>query len=137
MTRTHVSLIALAAAAAALAAPALAQDKMKVADASFYSSDEIIVVPYGVQRYTTGRSSIGAPIETRTLSRVVDTSDLNLRYNSDVVELQRRIAFTARESCRELRRTADIPLDTQRQCVNEAVRDAQAQVESAVAVARG
>ena len=126
-TRSSLLIAAAATLFAGVATPSFAQ----------YYDDEIVVVPYGVQSEVTGRSSTtGAPIETRSLSRVVTTEGLDLRYDAAVDELYRRIEFTARESCDELGRTADIQLTTDRQCVNEAVRDAMPQADAVVARAR-
>lgn len=124
------SLLAAAAIAllAGVAAPSFAEP---------YDNNEIVVVPYGVQREVTGRSATGARIETRSLSRVVTTEGLDLRYDAAVDELHRRIEYTARASCEELDRSSfDLQLTSDRQCVNEAVRDAMPQADIAVARAR-
>ena len=85
---TKAALVALAAGAACLAAPAFAQD------------DTIIVtVPH---KQIVGRTSSGAPIERLSVSRVVSARDLDLRLTADVNELNRRIDFAARHACREL-----------------------------------
>lgn len=109
------SALALALAAAGLtlaAAPALAQ-----------SVDEVTVWGHrgadGVER----------------LSRAVDISDLDLRSDAGVREMQRRIRYTARDLCAELGETGG-GSTLMRSCVDDAVRGAQRQARYAVAQAR-
>ena len=107
--------LAMAAAAAGLAfaaVPALAQ-----------TVDELTVV---------GR--IGPDGRPNTLSRTVDIADLDLRYDADVREMQKRVRYTARALCDELGETGGRGLTPS--CVDAAVRDAQRQTRYAVAQAR-
>lgn len=136
-------------ALAMLAAPASAKDKVAYVaygdgQPVYYSdpgfSDEIIVIaPRGVEHRDTGRrSASGARIEELTVQHVVATDDLNLRYDSDVRELRRRIEATAVDSCREIdQQTLGAPETTQRQCINSATRDAMAQADILISNARG
>src|SRR5262249_6643666 len=102
-------------------------------------STDIIVTAPGVQHYDTGRrTSSGAPIVTLTEQRVVETADLDLRYsNDDVEELYRRIDDTVVDACRDVERQTLTPLDSNRDCVRDARRDAMAQADDMIAVARG
>ena len=112
----------LGAAAAAVglafaaAAPALAQPYDTTVD-------ELTVV---------GR--LGPDGRPATLSRVVDISDLDLRFDRDVREMQRRVRTTARQVCEELGETGGPGLTPS--CADAAVRDAQRQTRIAVAQAR-
>lgn len=143
---THVlkssrALLAIAAASviAAFAAPAVALDKDKVGYSPSYYDDEIVVIAPGVVRSDSGeRTTTGAHIETLTTQRVVDSSDLNLRYDADIAELHRRIRATAREACRDIdRSTGNIPLTSTSECVSDAVRDAMVQADVLVDYRRG
>jgi UrcA family protein len=68
------------------------------------------------------------------LSRSVDISDLNLRYDADVREMQIRVRHTARQLCEELGETGGPGVTPS--CVDAAVRGAQRQARIAVALAR-
>lgn len=128
---TAVSALAL------FAAPSFAQiyePKQPV----YADSDDIIVTAPGVQHYDTGRrTSSGAPIVTLTEQRVVETADLDLRYNADVRVLRRRIDATVADACRDVERETITPLDTNRDCVRTAMNDAMAQADDMIATARG
>jgi UrcA family protein len=107
--------LALALAATGLAfaaAPALAQ-----------TVDEVTVVGH--------LAPDGRP---DTISRAVDISDLDLRYDTDVREMQSRVRYTARALCEELGETGGPGLTPS--CVDAAVRGAQRQTRFAVAQAR-
>lgn len=133
--KKNVSWIAASAIAlSALAAPAFAQS----VKSNVYYYDEITVVAPYVHRERTGRSASGIPIEELTLQRVVDTSGLDLRSNSDVEELYRRIEYTAREACAEVERASrGAPITTERECVREATRDAISQADALIYARRG
>lgn len=131
---------ATATALALLATPSFAQ---KVPADPYYNSayvdDEITVVAPGVYRERTGRRSYsGIPVEDLTLQRVVDTYDLNLRYDADVEELYRRIDNTVREACDEVERASQgAPITTERECIRDARRDAMAQADALIYARRG
>jgi len=130
--------IAAVAALALIAAPSIALGKDKPGYEEAYYDEEIIITAPGVYRDETGRTASGARIETLTTQRVVYTGDLDLRYSADVDELHRRIQVTAREACNELERHSDgIMLDSQRECVRDATRDAMAEAQAMVVIKRG
>lgn len=133
--KSHLAWIAASAIAlTTLAAPAFAQS---VKDTGYYDDEITVVAPY-VYRERTGRSSSGIPIEELTFQRVVDTTGLDLRYESDVDELYRRIEYTAREACDEVERASrGAPITTERECVREATRDAIAQADALIYARRG
>ena len=136
MKSSHSSALALAAAGALtlIAAPSFAQD---YPDKVVYD-DEIIVTAPHVQREITGRDASGARIETLTTSRAVETGDLNLRYNSDVRELHRRIGDAAVNGRREVEEASTgVSLTTRSQCVRSAERSAMAQADALIGYARG
>jgi UrcA family protein len=86
----------------------------------------------------TGRDASGARIETLTTSRAVETADLNLRYNSDVRELHRRIGDAAANACREIEESSTgVSLTPRSQCIRDAERGAMAQADALVDTARG
>jgi UrcA family protein len=106
-----------AVALAGVAAPALAQ--------TYYTVPEVVVTPD--LRGPDGR--------LETLSRTVGISDLDLRYDRDVREMQRRVRTTARQICDELGESDVIP-SVERNCVNDAVRRTDYQMRTAIAQAR-
>jgi UrcA family protein len=68
------------------------------------------------------------------LSRAVDISDLDLRYDRDVRQMQRRIRTTARQICNELGEHGGPGVTPS--CEDAAVRSAQRQSRFAIAQAR-
>ncbi len=110
--------LALASAGAGLlftAAPAFAQ--------AYSTIDEVVV---------TGH--LGPDGRPQRLSRAIDITDLDLRYDRDVREAQRRVRTTARQLCDELGER-DTP-SVGESCVNNAVRNTDRQVRYAIAQAR-
>ena len=97
--------------------------------------EEIIVeAPWLVEREVVGRSSsTGAPIEEISLTRRVDISDLDLTHTADVSEAERRIEGVARDSCDKLAEMFPLSGVDEPSCVDDAVENAMAQVEGAVA----
>lgn len=77
---------------------------------------------------------VGPDGRPNTLSRPVDISDLDLRYDADVREMQYRVRHTARELCDELGETGGPGLTPS--CEDAAVRGAQRQARFAIAQAR-
>lgn len=137
MKSSHISALTLAAASALalIATPSFAQD---YPDKGTTYDDEIIVTAPYVERETTGRDATGARIETLHTSRAVETGDLNLRYNSDVRELYRRISDAAANACREIEARSDgVPITRRSQCIRDAERSATAQADSLIDYARG
>jgi UrcA family protein len=118
-TRTCKALgLALGAAAlAGVAAPALAQ--------VYYTVPEVVVTP----------ERLGPDGRPMTMSRTVSIADLDLRYDRDVREMQRRVRTTARRICDDLGERDVIP-SVERNCVNDAVRRTDYQMQTAIAQAR-
>ena len=140
MKSSNIATLAFAAASALtlLATPSFAQTYTEPKQPYYDNSEDIIVTAPGVTHYDTGRrTSSGAPIETVTAQRVVDTSDLDLRYNADVRALRQRINDAAIDGCREVDRATQVPLDSNRDCIRAATRDAMAQADDMIAIARG
>jgi UrcA family protein len=102
---------------AAIAAPALAQ--------AYYTVPEVVVTP----------DRLGPDGRPMTMSRTVNIADLDLRYDRDVREMQRRVRTTARQICDELGESDVLPT-VQRNCVNDAVRRTDYQMRTAIAQAR-
>lgn len=67
-------------------------------------SEITVIAPYTVHRQPDGRSSIGAPIETVSLSRTVSYADLDLSQPLAFKELESRIHRAARQTCDDLKR---------------------------------
>jgi UrcA family protein len=147
VTRLNFARSALAVAAAALiaavAAPALAQDKDKTTyDDPYYATsydDEIIVIaPSGIHSETVGRTASGARIENVTTQRIVSTDDLDLRTDYGVNELRRRIHATVVDACRDIEASSpNIQITTRSDCVRAAERDAMTQADNLVYYVRG
>jgi len=98
-----------------------------------------VTAPREVTRTRVGRSRIGAPIEDITISEPVAFNDLNLKNPSDVEQLNQRVRDAAADGCDEIDRLYPLTrsVDTRRDCIRRAVRSASAQVDAAVAAARG
>ena len=111
-TARRLGLAVAAAGLAAAAAPALAQ--------AYNSVDEVVVSP-----------RLGPDGRPTTLSRTVNIADLDLRYDRDVREMQRRVRSTARRLCDELGERDTIPT-VEASCVNNAVRSANYQMRVAI-----
>jgi UrcA family protein len=109
-------LAGLAAAGLALAAaPALAQ-----------TLEELTVV-----------GAYGPDGQPQTISRIVDISDLDLRYDAGVDAMKMRIRDTARDICTELGRIdGSRELSIQQTCISRAVATARPQMDTAIAQAR-
>ena len=126
--------LAAASALALLAAPALAQN---YGDKDYYGDekDVIVVAP---RHYVPHRdAATGAPVETLAEQRVIETADLDLRYDRDVHELYRRIDHTVAAACLSVRDRLDVPLDSSRTCMHDAREVAMAQADRLIADARG
>lgn len=120
---------AFALAAALPLAPAVAQSYSD----GYYSDDPSITVTAPRMRHE-GRTSTGAPIRVVETDSVVYTRDLNLNTRAGRRELDMRVAAAADEACSFLDQhyPMDNALDTPRECRNNAVNMAQAQVRDAV-----
>ncbi|MBL8547724.1 MAG: UrcA family protein [Hyphomonadaceae bacterium] len=138
--RTTLLSIAAISTCAIAAAPAFAKD---IKSGGVYAEpaygDEIIIVAPEIYRRDTGRrTSSGIPEQELTLQRAVSAHDLNLRYDTDVAELQRRVRATAEDICDEIGRASSGGVITpERECVREATRDAMVQVDALVHSRRG
>jgi UrcA family protein len=93
-----------------------------------------VIAPHQVHRKVIGRSTIGAPIEEISLSHHVQINDLDLSKPEDQAALKARIAEVAKQGCDEL--DGLFPFDKDqgknRECVRDAVNQAQAQVVAAM-----
>lgn len=145
MTSSVRPALAIVAAAliATIAAPALAQDKVKIAhgdpyyDAA-YDDEVVVIAPGRIHSETVGRSASGARIENVTTQRIVSASDLDLRTDYGVDELRRRIHATVVDACRDIEASSpNVQITTRTECVRRAERDAYAQADQLVYYARG
>ncbi|MGE3304173.1 MAG: UrcA family protein [Hyphomonadaceae bacterium] len=131
------AVVLVAAADAATAPHASAQDYV----VTTVNNDVVITAPYTVHRRTATQRMNGLPVETVSLTRIVRYDGLDLRRSADVAELQRRIVFTANQTCAELKQLypRDIypPQSSDRECVNQAIRGASAQANAAIAYQNG
>src|SRR5689334_6375072 len=117
-TAQALGLAVAATGLVAVAAPALAQT-------TYYTVPEVVVTP----------ERLGPDGRPMTESRTVNIADLDLRYDRDVREMQRRVRTTARQICDHLGETSSIPT-VSRNCVNDAVRRTDYQMQTAIAQAR-
>jgi UrcA family protein len=143
MTKFRITLAGAAAALALAAVPAVAKDvtynpyytPAATAPVTYTTAEgDIVVTPY--TREHIRRSPLGGRDERVSMSARVATHDLNLRYDGDVRELNRRVTFTARDLCNELERVARDTITSDRECVRGAIRSAQPQIDAAVHRAR-
>lgn len=125
-TARRLGLLLGATGLAAAAAPAVAQTYYTAPSGqTYYTVPEVVVTPDSRDRYG----------ERQTLSRTVSIRDLDLRYDRDVREMQRRVRATARQICDDLGETSSIP-SVQRDCANDAVRRTDYQMRVAINQAR-
>lgn len=101
-------------------APAFAQDEEVV----------IVTAPYSVQRERNGEVAV---------TQRVPMKGLDLRRDSDVNELERRVAWTAQEVCDIAEEYAPRTtyMTSDRECVRRAIRESRTEVREAVNYARG
>jgi UrcA family protein len=121
-TARRLGLCAAAAGLAFAAAPAFAQPAYAPDYSYAPTLDELTI---------QGRLGPNGP---NSLSRAVDISDLDLRYDRDVREMQRRVRTTARQICDELGEHGGPGVTPS--CEDAAVRSAQRQSRFAIAQAR-
>jgi UrcA family protein len=93
-----------------------------------------VIAPHQVHRKVVGKTTIGAPIEEISLTHHVQVNDLDLSKPEDQAALKARIVEVAKEGCDELDQL--FPFDKEqgqnRQCVKQAVSQAEAQVVAAI-----
>lgn len=83
-----------------------------------------------------GRSPSGIPIELVTLTRRVNYSDLDLNTHTGAMELQKRIAETAKEACKQLDTLYPMTAaDGGPSCVKKATDGAMTQARMAISAA--
>ena len=92
----------------------------------------VVTAPRTVHREQVGKTNAGVPIEEVSLTRVVNTSDLDLSKVADRKIFEERVAFTAKEACQQLDMLyppANFPMKSDdRQCYKEAVDCAMKQI---------
>jgi len=98
-----------------------------------------VTAPREITRTRVGRSRIGAPIEDIAISEPVAFNDLDLRRPADVDQLNQRVRDAAADGCDEIDRLYPLTRssDTRRDCIRRAIRSADAQINAAVAQAKG
>lgn len=118
----------------AIALPAVAQVK-QVDKEPYYDDELVITVPY-IRRDRVGVGANRA--EEVSVSRIVSTRDLDLRYDSHVAVLRERIRDTAALVCDEAQNELrGLPLESDRECERDAVRAAMADANDLIDYRRG
>ena len=98
---------------------------------------EITVEAGPVNKTIVGRAfGSGAPVEQITVDYHVNYVDLDLVKHSNVVTLNERIRAAAEDACKQLDELYPIERPKLRECTDEAVRGASAQVQKAIATAQ-
>jgi UrcA family protein len=98
--------------------------------------EEIVVVaPRAVTRTVVGRTSTGGKVEEISLTRHVPFADLDLSRHADVMELEKRVADVAKESCEQLAKLYPLSPPDAPDCVKAAQAGAKDQMDKAVAAA--
>ncbi len=119
--------LTLASAALLVAGGLFAEQALAAATGSI-----IVTAPRTVHREHVGKTNAGIPTENVSLTRVVNTSDLDLAKVADMKILEERVAFTAKEACQQLDTLyppASYPMKSNdRQCYKEAVDGAMKQI---------
>jgi len=93
------------------------------AQASAQIDEVIVTVPHALERSVTG-----APIETVTVSYVVDHNDLDLQSSAGFAELNSRIDAAARSACRRLEQFYPVGTPSFEDCVRNAAAETTNQV---------
>ncbi|AGH50914.1 MULTISPECIES: UrcA family protein [Sphingomonas] len=101
---------------------------MPVASAA-YAQDITVTAPRHRERSPT----TGAPIETVTTSRVVNTADLDLRTDAGMKALRGRVEEAARKACAWLDQVYPLTADDSPPCVKTAVDKAMADAQALAA----
>ncbi len=129
--------VALLAAGALMlgATAASAQEYGSYENASYQAPSESVDV--SVPRYAPGRDRYGAPYRNISMSKDVYFGDLNLRTRHGERILRDRISETARAMCHQLNVRYPITAPNSPGCYTTAMGDAMAQVQVAIADARG
>ncbi|MBV9994138.1 MAG: UrcA family protein [Caulobacteraceae bacterium] len=89
----------------------------------------VVTAPYRHQRSST----TGAPIETVSMSRVVDVSDLDLNTHWGWRVMRQRVASAARDQCDQLETLYPVAAQDNPPCVRRAVHEALASVRENLA----
>jgi len=103
----------------------------------YYSGAPNESVTIYAPRYHEERSTIGAPIENVSLSQPVSFEDLDLRTAWGAHELHERVRASAYHLCHRLEVMYPVAADNNPPCYRNALYDADYQVDSAIAYARG
>ena len=128
---SSASRLGLCAAAAGLAFAAAALPASWAFAQPAYAAPDYSYAPTLDELTIEGRLGPNGP---NSLSRAVDISDLDLRYDRDVRMMERRIRTTARQICNELGEHGGPGVTPS--CEDAAVRSAQRQSRFAIAQAR-
>ena len=107
-------------------------DRYAAYDDGYYNDEVIVVGPRYRERSTNGR-----PIRTVEASKDVSFYDLDLRTRWGVEKLHSRIKSTARSLCNRLDTMHPVTASDSPPCYRNAVEDAMAQADDAIARARG
>ena len=106
-------------------------------DRSRDAIEEVVKIEAASDRRLVGRQDeFGARTEIFELEKQVRFADLDLRKDTDVIELKTRIEYTAKETCAELAEMRPIPLwskaDHER-CITGAIESANDELETITA----
>src|SRR5262249_24525539 len=134
--RNHLRTALLATGALVFSASvALAQDYYGAPPPDgYYGPNENVIIT--APRYRE-RGHLGAEIRDVAMQREVRFDDLDLRTGWGVRTLEARIKVAARSMCDRLDRFYPIAADDNPPCFQNAVADAMAQADEAIARARG
>jgi UrcA family protein len=104
--------------------------------AGAYGQAMEVVTVEAVREIIVGKSPIGAPIKELSIRSRVAYNDLDLTTAEGAAALQKRVADTAKSTCKEIK--IDIPAEgsSVEQCVKDALAGAQPQVDKAIAAAK-
>jgi UrcA family protein len=130
MIRSVLLALAIAGASISPAGVAIAQPGATTDEAD--RAAITVVVPRPRQ---TDRSYTGIPIETLTAQSIVYIDDLNLRTEAGRSELNARVKAAAQSACDWLDELYPLAEPGNAECVSEAVRRAESQIDAALATA--
>ena len=113
----------------------LAWDEPAIAQRAGDPIFEITVVAPRLVRKESERTPVGGKTELVSMTRRVTFDDLDLTMHADVLELEKRINDTAKETCELLASVFPLSDPKTPDCVRESVDKAMVQVRAAIAAA--
>lgn len=102
---------------------------------AFGQAMEVVTVE-AMREIVIGKTARGATIRELSIRSRVSYADLDLTKPEDVATLQKRVADTAKSTCKEIKVEFPAEGSTEQRCVKDAIEDADQQIAKAVEAAK-